>query len=485
MADILRVTQPLVNKAQVVDPKKNVESVAPFNLQDVSKVTKPASQSELLMQNNGLNEQRTSELLMNLLKDPSVTVSFLKSIAILRDIVQQLIPANNNTLTKEIEQMFDAIMLSPEELTREMVGQERAATRFNGELFDMLRNILGGKPQGFTQMGNMSDVSKAVADLLKVLNKYAARHDMLDAVANNLEFISQSLAPSKALSEKILLLSGKFRLPGAAENFESLKSEVMALVPEVHDSILLSDSIGKILSIAIYNLSRFSGDTQPINENLEKLLVQLSDEQLSALLRESIAEFLQQLESDSKNAKKETAENSQRVLDILAQIIDKQSSSKELMNTNGDRLGRVIGSLLSSPSNFTPLLHFVLPVQYQNIQSFMEMWINPDGEQDRDNPQEMQQDGQNIHMLMVFDIENLGRFEMEMFVKGKNIEMSLLCPAAYTPVFKETKSAIINCVSALDYRMKDVKIEDLGKPRSLMDVFKMLPYRRTGIDVKA
>ena len=82
MADILRVTTPLVNKSQMVETKQNVDLASQFPIQDPTRVARPGAQSELLGQNNGmLQQEETSALLLSLLKDPSVTVNFLKSIS--------------------------------------------------------------------------------------------------------------------------------------------------------------------------------------------------------------------------------------------------------------------------------------------------------------------------------------------------------------------------------------------------------------------
>ena len=85
MADILRVTTPLVNKSQMVETKPNVDLATQYPIQDPTRVPRPGNQSELLGQNNGMLQQdETSALLLSLLKDPSVTVNFLKSISSMR-----------------------------------------------------------------------------------------------------------------------------------------------------------------------------------------------------------------------------------------------------------------------------------------------------------------------------------------------------------------------------------------------------------------
>ena len=77
MADILRVTTPLINKSQQVETKPNIDPAAQLPIQDPTRVPRPGAQSELLQQNNGMVQQdETSAMLLNLLKDPSVTVNF-------------------------------------------------------------------------------------------------------------------------------------------------------------------------------------------------------------------------------------------------------------------------------------------------------------------------------------------------------------------------------------------------------------------------
>ena len=103
MADILRVTTPLVNKSQMVETKTNVDLATQYPIQDPTRVPRPGNQSELLGQNNGMLQQdETSALLLSLLKDPSVTVNFLKSISSMEAVIK-LLPVNNSPFTKEIE----------------------------------------------------------------------------------------------------------------------------------------------------------------------------------------------------------------------------------------------------------------------------------------------------------------------------------------------------------------------------------------------
>ena len=106
MADILKITTPLVNKNQPVQMKPGAEPLLGTDIQNVSKVIQPNAQSELLNQHNGMIQQGDRPtILANLLKDPAVTAAYVKNIFMLEEIIK-LLPANNRTMTEEIERII-------------------------------------------------------------------------------------------------------------------------------------------------------------------------------------------------------------------------------------------------------------------------------------------------------------------------------------------------------------------------------------------
>lgn len=69
-------------------------------------------------------------------------------------------------------------------------------------------------------------------------------------------------------------------------------------------------------------------------------------------------------------------------------------------------------------------------------------------------------------------------------VSGKTINFLLLCPKGYVKLFSGLLPEFKKIAEQKGYQMSDAKVEKLEHIRSLMDVFKTLPYRRTGVDVK-
>lgn len=468
MAEILTVTTPLVNKNNPIHANRPVgNSEIPFDLQDIATVPKSAgAQEQILEQNTGLLEGKGADnILTNLLKDPAAAVGFLKNIYVLQEIVK-LLPAHNSTLTQGIEQMFGSLMISPEDIATEMAFQENTSTVFRGELFNFLRGLLS--------QNTSTDMQLAVASLLKSINSLAGRQEALRAVANSLQYLSETLTPSKDVSRRLGELSQAFRQENAEEYFSQLKSRVVALLKEIEGNLLFTSRLEKISSITLYNLSRYNDNTEFFHESVSHLMTLLDAcgrAELTGLL-ENFPSQLQQMIKEREMSK---------IMDVLTRLIDSQAQQETLSASNAEKLEKIITSLLSSPCHFTPLLHFVVPVDNGSMRSFAEIWINPNGQEDRRDGVETKE---CTHMLLVFDIEGIGQFEAELYAVDKAITLSLLCPAPYSERFAQVVQAFTACVAGTGYRMEEVSVGTLVKPRSLMEVFKSLPYKRTGVDVK-
>lgn len=486
MADILKISTPLLDKSPVPPSKQVADPSVPFNLSDITKVIQTNAQSEILKQNTGFVDQDASPtILMNMLKDPSVTVGFLHNIFMLQEIIK-LLPVNNITLTQEIQQLFDELLVSPEEVVPELIRQENTSTTFKGEFFSFLRDLLTTTPK--------PEIAYGIANLLKSVNGLLSKRSILDSLSNSLQFLSDAVRSSPTLSDRLLNMAEFFRSQDAPKQFPVLKSETMELLKEVEGSILFTPKMAKVLPLIIYNLSRFSDNPDFLQDATATLLTMVDGEDKKQTLMHLLYRFLT---TDSQLP----PENS-RVMDVLAEIIGKQTaagrekneeeqielvqgkkvSSRDLQLLSSEKIDKIVHSLLSSPCNFTPLLHFIVPVQDEDMRAFAEIWIDPNDEDEKSG--RSGGDDDNIHMLIVFDVDGIGRFEAELFVHKKEISLNLLCPPVYVGVFSGIGTEIARTAAESGFRFKDIHIDRLERPRSLMDVFKTLPHKRTGIDVK-
>lgn len=466
MADILKVTSPVMSKNVVESNKPVADPSIPFDLQEISHIVKNPNSSSLLGQHNVFQNETGSAVLMNLLKDPDVTVNYLKNIYMLEEIIS-LLPVNNKTVTKEIRQLFQSLLIKPDQIVEELLKQEYASTLFKGPLFETLRKLLSENP----------DMSKEIADLLKSVNGTIARQDVMDSAANSLEYLREQLSGSERLSARIDTILAQLRAPDSAARFQELKGEILELLKDLESSILYSPQIAKISPIIIYNLSRFQDNESFFQEALLNVLIHINGRESKEELKQLIFDYMESFRTG------EAQQSRSRIMDVLAELISKQDRESEMASLNGDKIEKIIVSLLSSPCNYTPLLHFVIPVEYQGLNAFSELWIDPNdsgskkyrGEKDGDS---------HVHVLVTFDISGLGQFEAEFMADGKELSFYLFCPGEYAKIFSGMVPEFTRLIQEKGYKIAELRVDKLEKTRSLMDVFKSLPYKRTGVDVK-
>ena len=464
MADILRVTSPVINK-NIIQPDKALKDPSvPFDMQEIRHITKNPSGSGLLGHHNVLEGEAGAATLMNLLKDPAVTVNYLKNIYMLEEIIN-LLPVNNNTVTQEIRQLFDALLIDPDHIVDELVDQEYASTLFKGELFDLLRGILEKAP----------DLRMETAELLKAVNASISRQDVLDSVANSLEYLSEQLTGSRNLSGMFSQLAARVRESRGSLEFEELKPQVQQALKELEESVLYTPQAARVIPNILYNMSRYQDNDAFLQEALMNLLIHVNDREEKAHIRELVKEYIAGFREPERQM------NRSRIMDTLAKIIAKQDRETPMNSLNGEKIEKIITSLLSSPCNYTPLLHFVIPVEYQGMKAFSELWIDPKDE----GGSGQERDGEaHVHVLITFDIPGIGQMEAEFQVAGREMEFYLYCPESYAAVFGRLTPDFRKIMEEYGYHAAEVEVSGLDHVRSLMDVFKNLPYRRTGVDVK-
>lgn len=258
--------------------------------------------------------------------------------------------------------------------------------------------------------------------------------------------------------------------------WEAAKADILDALKELENSVLFSPQTERMIPNLLYNMSRYQDNESYLQEALLNLLIHVNSREDKDQLKDLLQDYVNQFGSP------EHRENRSRIMDTLAEIISKQDRETPMNSLNGEKIEKIITSLLSSPCNYTPLLHFVIPVEYQGMKAFSELWIDPKDEgggQEQDRERD-----DHVHVLITFDIPGIGQMEAEFKVAGREMQFYLYCPESYTSVFGRLAPDFRKIMEEYGYHAAEVEVSGLDHVRSLMDVFKNLPYRRTGVDVK-
>ncbi|MDE7290265.1 MAG: hypothetical protein K2N71_12325 [Oscillospiraceae bacterium] len=163
----------------------------------------------------------------------------------------------------------------------------------------------------------------------------------------------------------------------------------------------------------------------------------------------------------------------ENMLDFLVKNIN-DPSLKSLSALNR---GEMVQGLLTSPGVFSPLLHFLVPMNMDGTKAFGELWADPEagnGEPGSENDK---------HLFLCFEIEGTGYFEMELYARGRSINLSLLCPEGSERKYLPLKEMIPVIASANGYNAEKMIISPLKKKRDLNKIFPKLNERKNGLNV--
>lgn len=474
MPDLIRISTPLINRGPSVTQKNGPEPVDTFSLQNTSKVLNRADQlNEQAKQTVSTGELNyTPALLLSLLNDPDVMTSYLQNMNLILELLK-LLPAENEDGTRDAKDIQNSIMLEPDRLTSEMKSQVYASTAFNGEIFDFLRKVSDSN-------WDKPEVQTAIAKFLQSAYNMGNREEIADSCVNNLSFLKNEISAGSALSDKLEALISGFSSKDIYTEFPELKTQTLDFVKQLMNGSPLSSKAEEIASLIKYNLSRSDGSAEIVTENALNLIQHLSPNEKRQFLSLFDSYLNNTLEGGKFSQMPAGTENS-KVISLISEVLSRQTQSDKLSASGSDRLNSELRSLLMSPCNFTALSHLVLPLQYDQMKALAEVWIN----RERNERENTKNDDGNIHILMIVDIENAGRFEAEFDVRNFNIDFYLYCPEGTETDFGELINNMPKILGGTNYHIGKTELATRSRTRSLIDVFKSLPNRRVGVNVKA
>ncbi len=629
--NIPQITSPIANNKSYSFTNRQYDgSIEPFDMVELAQPLKangssPDNDSAAAMM---MGRKNLAPLTVQI-KDPTMAVETLKSL-LSADILEQTLISGYTELYGDMDELIHSFYLSPDKLVEEIRNQEKQNTMFSGdEFYKLLHGIL--------KTTTSPEIKENIGQLLKALNYSCNKEEILNALGANLKFLSEYFSPNSSLSAKLVKLSQQWNSESAPDMFEPLKSETLALLKDVSQSLLNDERTQTFIPLVVHNLSRYNTNKYMLKESFANLLAYIPSNEMRKELSVAFNSLLQKLfspkqisEMEQNSADKAVSntvtnnntlnqtenqgflsifdnkdENSSLSLyikthlsdesyienldlsseklefiktpfddgnqtgmqtlknilmslldggaesrsmipvihkefqslsdmtsvveylnDILrempdieqrddifrvfTEIVNKMAQKKELPATSNipsapstlDKLTDFIGkninheairsldnfnasnllqSLLNAPGVFTPLAHYVLPLQFEDTKAFGELWVD----NDENNPNNTPVGQKNYHLFLTFDIESVGRFEVDMYALGENISMSLLYPESFSFRVKKLTDKIDLVVRNIGYKPVKLETAVLKKPHVLTDVFPKIIERRKGLNVQA
>ncbi len=161
-------------------------------------------------------------------------------------------------------------------------------------------------------------------------------------------------------------------------------------------------------------------------------------------------------------------------LDNLTDFIQQNINNPALKSLDSFNAANLLQSLLNAPGVFTPLAHYILPLEVGNTRAFGELWVD----NDENNPNNTPGTQRNYHLFLTFDIESIGRFELDMYALGEEVNISLLYPPRFEKEIDPMKDRVNKIIRSSGYQTRTFETAPLKKPHNLVEVFPKITDKR-------
>jgi hypothetical protein len=182
-------------------------------------------------------------------------------------------------------------------------------------------------------------------------------------------------------------------------------------------------------------------------------------------------------------AGKESPEASKEsTLKQLIEFVDKNIDHAAIKTLNNYNASNLLQSLINAPGVFTPLAHYIIPLDVDGVKSFGELWVDADEENGSAHAT-----GRNCkyHLFLTFEVEASGRFEIDLYADGLEVNLAFFYPESFAEKSVPLLGKVGRIIAGAGYTTREIRTGPLVKPHDLTQIFPNILERRVGFNVKA
>ena len=480
MANILQVTTPNLNTdnrnmQSPIDPRAAGDNAAVRNAVDPTRVVRADGRDGEQAGDSAQND------VLGAINYESNYSAFIKGLGESQDLAQALerllftdtsiIQASGNTeITALVDQFLMSLRMdSPEDLLQFLQGQQELQARFSGEFFHKIRTLM-------TQSSSES-LKDAILAFLKGYNNYASGSHLLQQMHSLTEDIEQLML--RSFREEFRELARAMNWDAAngdtSENAGVLNGRLIPFlsryISQTHDYGAVRDAT----MLLIFNAVRYqNGDEGRLLQLFDRMLDDRDFARLFQGEEQSTLEQLLQTGADAAAAQKPVMAE---FADSLAKLLLHGANGQAGLE-NVQQFYTIMNGMLMNESVYMPLLHFMIPFQYEDNNVVSEMWIDPDAR--RGSAEE----GRKIKLFLKFDIQSLGKFELVMTLQDRESKMQLFVPPHLAKQDKQIQTDVSEILKKNGIRLGQFSVYGRVRDRKVTEVFPEIREKETTINVR-
>lgn len=166
----------------------------------------------------------------------------------------------------------------------------------------------------------------------------------------------------------------------------------------------------------------------------------------------------------------------------LTDFVAKNINHPALKSIDSFNASNLLQSMINAPGVFTPLAHYILPIQIEDTRAFGELWVDNDDDSGVSAAGGAQK---HYHLFLTFDVDAFGRFEVDVYANENTASVSLLHPVSFGKNIESIISKVNRIAASSGYSISSFETGILKNPHNLSQIFPKLNERRSGLNVQA
>lgn len=228
---------------------------------------------------------------------------------------------------------------------------------------------------------------------------------------------------------------------------------------KLFDKLLKSGGFGKL----------FKGDTEEALDGLMKT----GSRQIQRPT-DGVSSWLAEIEGGKPQAQSAQRDFADGIANLLLKGANGQAGLENVQSFYS-----IMNGMLLNESVFMPLLHFLLPFQYEEKNVMSEMWVDPDAKRE-----DGEDSGRKIKLFLKFDIQNLGRFELLMTMMSREAKMELMVPPTLASEDKKIQTEVSDILKRNGIRLNQIAVRKRVRDRRVDEVFPEIREKERTINVR-
>lgn len=219
---------------------------------------------------------------------------------------------------------------------------------------------------------------------------------------------------------------------------------------------------------------------QEVIDKLNEMLRAMPDIPVRERLYGAFVEVIEQMALKNELPQHGVRPPVSSTLDSLTEFIQENINHPALKSLDSFNATNLLQSLLNAPGVFTPLAHYILPLDVDGTKAFGELWVD----NDENNPNNTPGTQRNYHLFLTFDIESIGRFELDMYALGDEVNLALLYPPRFEKEVDPMKERINKVIRNIGYTARTFETAPLKTPHNLTEIFPKIVDKRTTLNTR-